>query len=141
MYNEFVETADQAVCHLFLHCCCLDGEFSEAEADDVADKFVRLNLQHNLNFKEELHHYKTYIVQVSDERAYLAHLIKLISPVNELALFSYCIELGVTDLSLDNKEIEFFEKLGEVLNIGTEHHLLIQKLMIQRQLVANQKYF
>src|SRR5690242_13023680 len=101
MYEKIVTTTDKALCHLFIHCCFKDDAFVEAEVDEVAEKFVALDMHKDLNFKEEVKNYKSYKTNIIDEKEYLQFLIKLITPANEGALYSYCLELGVSDSALD----------------------------------------
>ena len=54
MYNDYITTQNEAICHLFLHCCYKDGKFSHEEVDSVSAKFVDLQIHKDLNFKEEL---------------------------------------------------------------------------------------
>jgi len=141
MYQESVTTQAKAICHLFLHCCYKDGNFSEEEVDNVAGKLTALELHRELNMKDELHAYRSYAGSIVNERGYVDYLLKLIAPVNELALFSYCMELGVSDSKLDTSEIRLFDLIGDILQIGPDQRLLVQKLISQRQLVTMQKYF
>ncbi|MDB5232967.1 MAG: hypothetical protein JWN76_3772 [Chitinophagaceae bacterium] len=141
MYTSLITTQDKALCHLFLHCCFRDGQFTQSEVDDVADKFVRLGLNEELNFKDELKDYNSYTNELTDEKTYIEFLVKQICPTNELALYSYCVELAVSDMSFDNKEDRLFKILGAILNIAEPDQELIQKLIIQRQLVQDEKFF
>ena len=141
MYQQFITTTDKAVCHLFIHCCFKDDAFVEAEVDEVAAKFVALDLHKNLNFKEEVKNYKSYKASVVDEKEYLQYLIKLINPANEAALYSYCLELGVSDSALDQSEKKLFETLGNILGLTEEEQSIIQKLMVQREVVRTNKFF
>ncbi len=140
-YSKFIQTPDKALCHLFLHCCYKDGVFTEAELDAVSTKFAMLKMNDQLNFKDELVAYKSYRNVIGDETQYVRDLIAQINPTSELALFSYCIELGVSDSSLDFLEKDLIDTIGDVLQIDEEEQETIQKLMIQRQLVAENKFF
>jgi hypothetical protein len=141
MYEKVVTTTDKAICHLFIHCCFKDDAFVEAEVDEVAEKFVTLNMHKNLNFKEEVKNYKAYKPYITDEKEYLQYLIKLISPANEAALYSYCLELGVSDSALDFSEKKLFETIGNILKLTEEEQSIIQKLMVQREVVKTNKFF
>ncbi len=141
MYESRIQTADVALCHLFLHCCFKDGEFTELEVDDVSAKFVTLGLHKDLNFKDELANYKSYKNTISDETLYLQYLAKIINPTNEAALYSYCLELGLSDATLDASEKNLFEKLGSVLQLEEQDQDAIQKLMVQRKVVETNKFF
>src|SRR5215213_7671079 len=99
MYKDYVTTQEEALCHLFFHCCLKDGVFEEAELNQVSERIVSLGLRSTLNIKEEVIHYTTYSPSITDETAYLQHLTKLINPVNDLALYSYCLELMLSDSS------------------------------------------
>jgi len=67
--------------------------------------------------------------------------MKLINPPNEAALYSYCLELGVSDSTLDASEKKLFEVLGNVLKLTDEEQSIIQKLMVQRKVVKTNKFF
>jgi hypothetical protein len=141
MYNTYIDTADKALCHLFLHCCFRDGNFSETEIDALSTKFVTLGLQKDLNFKDELVHYRSYRAFITDERQYIQDLIKQINPVNELALFSYCLELGLSDDALEFGEEELLKTIGTVLTIDATEQEIARKIFLQRQVVAANKFF
>jgi tellurite resistance protein len=141
MYQQFITTTDNAVCHLFIHCCFRDDAFVEAEVDEVAEKFVALDMHKNLNFKEEVRNYKSYKASITDEKEYLQYLINRIKPANEAALYSYCLELGVSDSTLDPMEKKLFETLGQLLGLTIEEQSIIQKLMVQREVVKTNKFF
>ncbi len=140
-YTSYIQSADKALCHLFLHCCYKDGEFTEKEIDNVSTKFASLGLNKELNFKDELVAYKSYRLNIGNETQYIQDLIAQINPTSELALFSYCMELGLSDSSLDFIEKDLIDTIGDVLNIDANDQEIIQKLMIQRQLVADNKFF
>lgn len=142
MYSQLIKTQEQAVSHLFIHCCYINGEFSGEEVDAMAEKLVALGLQRELNFKEEVSIYKTYRNAVEiDGEDYLEYLLSLIMPVNDLALYSFCAELCTSDNVIDEAETRLLHLLGNLLEIKEEDQALIQKLAIQRQLVFSQKYF
>lgn len=141
MYNTYIDTADKAVCHLFLHCCFKDGNFTEAEIDNVSAKFVALGLQKDLNFKDELVHYRSYNNLIADERQYIQDLISQINPTNELALFSYCLELGLSDNTLEFGEEELLKTIGTILKIDAPEQEIVRKVFLQRQVVAANKFF
>jgi uncharacterized tellurite resistance protein B-like protein len=141
MYSQLVKTQEQAICHLFIHCCYKSGEFTESELDVISGKFVQLGLQHDLNFKDELQHYKSYVEMIDTEENYIQYLISLVLPTNELALYSYCLELCISDSLIDDAEAGFLQKLADVLVINDEDQALMQKLFIQRHLVLTQEYF
>jgi uncharacterized tellurite resistance protein B-like protein len=139
MYKDYVKTQDEALCHLFLHFCLKDGVFSEAEMEDVSKKFVVLGLHVDLNFKEEVMKYNSYKAEISDELGYLQYLIKLIHPANELALYSYCFELVLSDTFLEEQEEKLLEKVASIMEIDVSEQLTIKKLMLQRKVVQTQK--
>lgn len=141
MYKTYIDTADRALSHLFLHCCFKDGIFTEAEIDKVSEKFVTLGLQKELNFKDEMVHYRSYKDTIADERLYVQDLINQINPTSELALFSYCLELGLSDNTLEFGEEELLKTIGTVLKIDAPEQEIARKIFLQRQLVAANKFF
>ena len=143
MYTNIVTSQDQALCHLFFHCCLKDDQFTEAEMDNLSGKLVALGLQPKVHIKDELVSYRSYKPTITEESetTYLAYLIQLIKPVNELALYSYCVELCISDPSLDAREDALLNKLADVLEIEPGIALIIQKLMAQRRAVEIQKVF
>ena len=140
MYNDYITTQNEAICHLFLHCCYKDGRFSHDEVDTVSQKFVDLQIHKDLNFKEELEHYKAYQVDMPDEEQYLNYIIKLINPVHDLALYSYCVELCLSDELLSAEEESLLKKIAAVLEIGEEQST-IDNLITQRKAVELEKIF
>ena len=140
MYIDYITTQDEAICHLFLHCCFKDGNFSKEEIDAVAEKFVDLQIHRDLNFKEELLHYKAYNEDIQDETAYLRHIFKLINPVQNLALYSYCVELSLSDRLLSTAEESLLKQIAALLEIEPEK-AIIDKLITQRKAVELEKIF
>jgi hypothetical protein len=140
MYNDYITTQNEAICHLFLHCCYKDGRFSHEEVDTVSQKFVDLQIHKDLNFKEELAHYKSYQVDMTNEDEYLSYIIKLVNPVHDLALYSYCVELCLSDGLLSAEEESLLKKIGTALEIGEEQST-IDNLITQRKAVELEKIF
>jgi uncharacterized tellurite resistance protein B-like protein len=140
MYNDYITTQNEAICHLFLHCCYKDGKFSHEEVDSISAKFVDLQIHKDLNFKEELQHYKSYITDVTSEEEYLSYMIKLINPVHDLALYSYCVELCLSDGLLSTEEELLLKKISTVLEIGEEQST-VDNLITQRKAVELEKIF
>lgn len=143
MYTNVVNSQDQALCHLFFHCCLEDDQFTEAEMDNLSGKLVTLGLQPKVHIKDELISYRSYkpAITSENEKAYLAWLIQRIQPVNELALYSYCVELCISDPTLDAREDSFLTQLAEILGIQPDTATTIEKLMAQRRAVELQKVF
>ena len=139
MYSQSVTTPDQALCHLYFHCCLKDGALSPAEIDGLADRFVTLGMQKELNFKDEMRAYRAYKRDIIDEWLYLDYLIKLINPVNTLALYSHCLELVVIDEQYDSAEESLVKKIASLLDIEEEQQEIIQKLVLERKVVELQK--
>jgi len=140
MYNDYITTQNEAICHLFLHCCYKDGKFSHEEVDTVSQKFVDLQIHKDLNFREELAHYKSYQADLTDEDAYLSYMIKLINPVHDLALYSYCVELCLSDGLLSADEESLLKKISTLLDIGEEQST-VDNLITQRKAVEIEKIF
>ncbi len=139
MYNIQVITQDQALAHLLLHCCLKDGRFEDAEIDKVSEIFVQYGLQQELNFKDEVHKYREYFSGITDEKAFVDYLVSLIMSVNELALFSWCVELMLIDDLMSIEEEALLEKIADALNILDEEKQVINELMVQRKVVLSEK--
>lgn len=141
MYKSYVTTQEEAICHLFFHCCLKDEVFKEPELDQVAWKIIGFGLRSELNVKEEMMHYSTYRPNIADETAYLEYLIGLINPVNEFALYSYCLELMLSDSSFDLSEEVLTDKIAGLLKIEENEREIIKKLITQRRVVEIDKLF
>jgi len=141
MYITIVHNRDQALCHLFFHCCLEDDRFTEPEMESLSGTLVGLGLQPKLNIKDELISYRSYKSSLTDEIAYLKFLIEFINPVNELALYSYCVELCISDPAPDPREEALLIRIAEVLEIEPGIAIIINKLMAQRKAVQLQKIF
>jgi hypothetical protein len=141
MYDTIEMTQDQAITHLFFHCCMEDEAFTEAELDDVSGKFVELGLYPRINFGEEIVIYRTNRKTITDEDEYIRQLLQTIRPVNELALFSWCVELCLVEPFLDPREESLLKKIGKALDLDSGSRELIIKLMAQRKAVKLQKIF
>ena len=140
MYRELITTQEEALSHLFFHCCFKDNTAHDAELTAVTDKLVTAGLHQRLNFKEEVVKYRSYRPVLSDEQAYLQYLLQLIRPTNELALYSYCVELCLSDATLGLQEEKLLEQLAVLLQME-DAGTVINKLMIQRKVVETQKLF
>ena len=141
MYTTIVNNQDQALCHLFFHCCLEDGRFTDPEMDRLSAMMVELKLQPKVHIKEELISYRQYKPTITDEYSYLQFLIQQIRPVNELALYSYCLELCISEPALDPREESLLNKIGDILGIGNEEIATVNRLVAQRKAVEIQKIF
>jgi uncharacterized tellurite resistance protein B-like protein len=141
MYTNLLKAQEEGITHLLYHCCMKDGVFKESELDNISAKLVSLELQKKLNFKDEMTKYKSYRNGITDEPAYLQYLISLIKPVNELALFSWCVELCIVDGSLSPEEESLLNSIATELKLNPEEKNAVQKLMVQRQVVETEKVF
>jgi len=140
-YKGLIAMQDEALCHLFFHCCLRDGRFSDAEIDAISSRFVAFGLHKNLNFKDEVLKYRSYVDDITNEKDYVQFLIQLIKPANELALYSYCMELSLTDADLSLQEEKLLETIASVLNLSEEETTVTRKLMAQRKVVESQLLF
>ena len=139
MYQEVITTQDEAVSHLFFHCCYKDGVFTEDEINNISSKIVGTGINAELNFTEEIKKYKNYRAEIANEAQYLTFLVNLIRPTNELALFSYCVELLLSDSSIETSEQNLIENLADALGLEEMEKKSVQKLMVQRKIVETQK--
>jgi uncharacterized tellurite resistance protein B-like protein len=116
-----------------------DGNFQEAELNQISEKMVLLGLDKDLDFKKEVIKYQQYRPMVNDEKEYLRHIIELISPVNDLALLSYCTELMVSDGLLEMTEETLVENIANALHIDETSRKTITKLAMQRKVIETGK--
>ncbi len=138
MYQEEIKTQEEALTHLYFHCCFRDGKFTDEEIKAVSGKLVAIGLNKELNFKDEIVKYKSYRNGIDDERQYLCYLMQILMPVNNLALFSYCIELCLSDEKLGATEEALLSKIGDVLEIDETEQAITKKLLVQRKIVETQ---
>lgn len=141
MYRDYITSQEEAICHLFFHCCLKDDAFHDAELDQISAKIIALGLRSQLSVKEEVIHYQTYKPTINDETEYLRFLLNLIKPVNELALYSYCLELLLSDSSFDLNEEVLTDRIASLLHIEQAEQQSIKKLMTQRKVVETDKLF
>jgi uncharacterized tellurite resistance protein B-like protein len=141
MYTGLLKAPEEGICHLFYYCCMKDGKFEESELNNISDKLVSLDLQKKLNFKDEMRKFKSYQSSITDEDLYLKYLINIINSNNNLALYSWCIELCAADGNISEEEKLLLVRIGNMLNIGDTEQDLIQRLMIQRSKVLQEKAF
>ena len=139
MYTTEVRSQEQALCHLFFHCCLKDGVFSDAELNEVSSRMVDVGLYKQLDFKEEVLRYQSYKPTLTNDVAYLEFLVKMITPVNSLALYSYCVELILSDSNLGAEEESLLSRLGAILDVSPEEQIVTKKLMAQRRVVKTDK--
>lgn len=140
MYKGVITTQEEALSHLFFHCCFKDDTFNDDELKAISDKLVTVDLHRNLNFKEEVVKYRTYRTELGNETEYLQYLFQLIRPTHDLALYSYCVELCLGDALLGSGEERLLKRIAEVMDISEESES-INKLMIQRKAVETGKLF
>ena len=141
MYTSIIKTQDQALCHLFFHCILKDGELADTELDNISGKLVAVGLNKDLNFKREMITYREYRDSIADEQEYLQFLIEQINPVNELALYTWCAELLLSDNVLTEEEEALLKHLGDALGIDDQEQAVAKKIMIQRKVVETEKIF
>jgi hypothetical protein len=141
MYTSIVTSQDQALAHLFFHCCLEDETFTQAEMDDLSAKLVILGLNSRINIKNELVTYRSYRNEITDEQLYVRFLIGLIRPVNELALYSWCIELCIDDPALDAREEALLHKIAVELRLDNIDATVIRNCIAQRKAVEIKKIF
>ena len=141
MYESIVKTPDEALCHLFLHCCMKDGKLASGELDQAADKIVRFNIHKNVDVKLETKRYVEYHSSIADQREYLNYLVKVIMPINSLAIYSYCVELILGDDQIQPAEESLLTTIAEAFQIAAEERQVVQKLLVQRKIVEGQKLF
>ena len=138
MYAEHIKTPDVAVSHLFLHCCLKDGSFQDDELQLISARVTSLGLHENINFKKEVIAYNYYKNDIADETAYIQYLVNVLTPVNELALYSYCMELFLANALFDTAEQKLAVILAEALNISAEEVATVQKLFLQRKVCESE---
>lgn len=141
MYPDSITTPEQALSHLFFHCCFRDGQITKDEIKIVSEKLVGTGLNANLNFKDEVQRYQSYYPEIKNEEAYLDKLVSCIHPANELALFSYCVELCLGDGLLQTGEETLLQNLGAALGLDETEQAVCRKLMVQRKVVETENVF
>jgi hypothetical protein len=141
MYTGLLKAPEEGVCHLFYYCCMKDGQFRESELDSISDKLVSIDLHKKLNFKDEMKKFKSYQDTITDEDMYLKYLISLIKPTMPLALFSWCVELSISDNDVSFEEGALLSRVARLLNIGETEQDMIQRVMVQRKSVLDEKEF
>ncbi|HEY4336620.1 MAG TPA: hypothetical protein VGM89_12000 [Puia sp.] len=141
MYTSIVNSQDQALAHLFFHCCLEDENFTQAEMDDLSAKLVMLGLNTRINTKDELVAYRSYRSGIPDEQLYIRYLFTLIKPVNELALYSWCVELCIDDPALDAREEALLHKISVELRLDNIDATVVRNCIAQRKAVELKKIF
>jgi uncharacterized tellurite resistance protein B-like protein len=137
-YQSEIRSQEQAICHLFFHCCLKDGTFSDDELTEVSSKLVDVGLYKQLNFKDEIQRYKSYGESVINDAGYLEFLVKMITPVNTLALYSYCVELVLSDSTLSVGEEALLGRIAGLLQIEPAEQDVTKRLMAQRRVVRSE---
>jgi len=141
MYTSIVNDQDQALAHLFFHCCLEDENFTQAEMDDLSAKMVILGLNTRISVKDQLLLYRSYRKDIPDEQLYIRHLLGLIKPVNDLALFSWCVELCIDDPTLDAREEALLHKIAVELRLDNIDATVVRNCIAQRKAVEIKKIF
>ncbi len=141
MNPDPVTSPEEAITHLFFHCCFKDGTVTENEIKTISEKLVAAGLNKQLNFRDEVVRYKANRKTLTDEAAYLEELLSRIQPANELALYSFCVELCLSDGLLQAEEELLLQKLAAALHLDAAEEKACNKLMIQRKVVETEKVF
>jgi hypothetical protein len=141
MYQDDIKTRDQAVSHLFFHCCLRDGEYTTEELQLLSDRIVVGGLNQHLNFKEEIIKYRSYYNDIGDETSYIQFLVEMINPVNSLAIYSYCVELCLSDTIINREEGLLLQLIGSSLSLTETEQSIANALVLQRRQVETEKLY
>ncbi len=113
----------------------------ESEVRMISEKLVAAGLDTGLNFTDEIIRYQAYRNAIQNEPLYLQHLVALIQPANKLALYSYCIELCLSDGLLQPEEESLLKNIAAALRLNDDEQAVCKKLIVQRRLVETEKVF
>jgi uncharacterized tellurite resistance protein B-like protein len=141
MYQQQITTPEEAISHLFFHCCLQDGVYTDRELEALSDKMVLGGLNKKLNFKDEVVKYRAYYDDIKDDEAYIRFLIEFLKPGNTLALYSYCAELCLTDALLGPREGKLLRAIANALHLKDNEEAVCRTLMLQRKAVEMRKIF
>lgn len=141
MNPDAIRTPEAALSHLFFHCCFRDGVVTNSEIKNVSEKLVSVGLNTELNFRDEVIRYQSCRKNLTDEVTYLENLIAAIRPANELALYSFCIELCLSDGQLQAEEEQLLQTIAGALGLDKDEQTICTKLMVQRKVVETEKVF
>jgi uncharacterized tellurite resistance protein B-like protein len=141
MYQNEINSPDQALVHLAFHCCLKDGELQDAELDFVSAAFVAKGLNKALDLKQEMQSYQSYYKDVRDESAYLLFLVRTISPKNKLALFAFCTEIINRDGNISLSEEVLLNKIAGLLYVRDQENMAIQRLFAELNAVEKANAF
>jgi hypothetical protein len=140
-YDHQVQTEEQALAHLFFHCCFRDEVATEDEVAQLSDKLVAAGLPASLSVRDEVATYKAYQPFLSDERAFARFLLDRVKPRYELALLSHCVELCLSDGALRPGAEAWLRVLGTEAGISAEEQRLVVKVCEQRKRVSADKHY
>jgi uncharacterized tellurite resistance protein B-like protein len=138
MYQDKIVTRDQALCHLFFHCCLKDEVYTESEMDLLSRQIVNHHLNKQLDLKEEMIIYRCYFNEIPDDESYIKFLVQKIQPVNRLALYSYCMELRLGDNEMRPEEQQVLQYIGHALNLEEGEQAITKAIFIQRYMVEKE---
>ncbi len=141
MYQDEIKTRDQAISHLFFHCCLQDGEYTPEELKLLSEKIVVGGLNQHLDFKEEIIKYRAYYNDIDDQGAYIQFLVQKINPVNSLAIYSYCVELCLSDAAISKEEGKLLQLIGSSLSLTDTDQSIANTLVLQRRQVETEKIY
>jgi uncharacterized tellurite resistance protein B-like protein len=100
---------------------------------------VEIGLYKQLDFKEEVLRYKSYTTSIVDDTEYLSFLVNMIMPVNSLALYSYCVELVLSDSTLGAGEEALLTRIAGLLELEEAEQQITKKLIAQRKVVKDEQ--
>ena len=111
----------------------------KSEIKMISEKLVAAGLDSELNFTQEVTLYQEYRNNITDEGDYVKTLVAVIQPVHSLALYSYCIELCLSDGLLQASEEKLLQHLAAALSLNEEERSVCKKTMLQRYTAEKEK--
>lgn len=141
MYQDQINSPDQALVHLAFHCCLKDGQLHEKELEMISATFVAKGLNKHLDLKQEIQAYRRYFKNISDETAYLKYLIGHIAPRHKLALFAFCAEIINRDGRISYSEEILLNRIASLLYIKESENTITQRLIAELNAVEKANAF
>lgn len=115
-----ISTSPQAMLHLLLHCCSVDGECNETEVQTVYSIMSHLYGVDIEWLNANAIIYQRYLTRTRHNPSYLHYLLRQINPSDPEALLWYCAQVTVADGMVSFAEELLFERLATILHVSSD---------------------
>lgn len=129
--QALVSTPSQAMLHLLLHCCNVDGECSENEMKTIYAIMADLYKVNDEWLAENAAVYYRFRNRITHNASHLQFLVQQINPANPEHLLWHCAQVTVVDGEVSFTEELMLGRLAALLHIRPEICKAVHRLAWQ----------